>query len=343
MAGYFETSGPMGATDTANSAADDYKRLSGMDPADFKKPALFDHLFGKKKKTKEHGAGSAMALPDTPSPQGTPSPNVATTEAPAISSGKSLLSRILDATDVKNPKYNADGQALVPGTPYTTQQFMQAIQQALGPNGSQPFGMPGGSPPGSPGGNPNTPPGGGLMQPGAMNPLQMGPPPGPGPIDPSAMQALAASRGPVPSPQNPFRGRAAFAAHPPMPPIQSAPEFDPPGGGYFSGGAIRMMRGGYPEHLLYGMPTRYSHGGPDYVQPDGRGDGRSDHVDAKLSPGEFVMDAESVALLGNGDNSAGARKLEEMRQNLRKQKGQALARGHFSPDAKQPGSYLKKS
>jgi hypothetical protein len=104
-----------------------------------------------------------------------------------------------------------------------------------------------------------------------------------------------------------------------------------------------MMRGGYPEMIGYppemghGMPMRhFARGGSDYVPEDGVGDGRSDHVDAKLSPGEFVVDAETVALLGNGSNEAGARKLETMRQEIRRRKGQALAKGKFSPDAPDP-------
>ena len=112
-------------------------------------------------------------------------------------------------------------------------------------------------------------------------------------------------------------------------------------GNYAQGGYLRMMRGGYPSDLMMGMPMRrdYAHG--SYVAEDGQGDGRSDHVEARLSPGEFVMDAESVSMLGNGNNSAGAKKLEQMRQGLRKQKGKALAKGKFSPDAKSPEAYMR--
>lgn len=84
---------------------------------------------------------------------------------------------------------------------------------------------------------------------------------------------------------------------------------------------------------------RYEGGG--YAEGGSRGDGRSDHIEALLSPGEFVMDAETVSLLGNGSSEAGARRLEEMRQAIRKQKGGALSQGKFSPDAKSPLSYLK--
>jgi hypothetical protein len=73
----------------------------------------------------------------------------------------------------------------------------------------------------------------------------------------------------------------------------------------------------------------------------GAGDGRSDSIDARLSDGEYVIDAETVALLGNGSTKAGAAMLDQMRQGIRKQKGKALARGKFSPDAKSPLAYMK--
>lgn len=73
----------------------------------------------------------------------------------------------------------------------------------------------------------------------------------------------------------------------------------------------------------------------------GAGTGRSDEIDAKLSDGEFVMDAETVAMLGDGSSKAGAEKLDEMRRQIRAHKGKALAKGKFSPNAKSPLSYLK--
>jgi len=72
----------------------------------------------------------------------------------------------------------------------------------------------------------------------------------------------------------------------------------------------------------------------------GPGTGRSDEIDAKLSDGEYVMDAETVALLGDGSSKAGAKRLDQFRANIRKQKGKSLAKGKFSPDAKQPERYL---
>ena len=72
----------------------------------------------------------------------------------------------------------------------------------------------------------------------------------------------------------------------------------------------------------------------------GEGTGRSDDIPALLSDGEYVMDAESVALLGDGSGDAGARQLDEMRQNLRKHKATNLQKGGFSHKAKQPHQYM---
>lgn len=72
----------------------------------------------------------------------------------------------------------------------------------------------------------------------------------------------------------------------------------------------------------------------------GQGDARADKVPAMLSNKEYVMDGESMALLGNGDPDAGADRMDQMRSNLRKHKGRAMAKGKFSPDAKAPEGYL---
>lgn len=72
----------------------------------------------------------------------------------------------------------------------------------------------------------------------------------------------------------------------------------------------------------------------------GQGTGRSDDIPARLSDGEYVMDAETVALLGDGSGDAGARRLDEMRQNLRKHKAEKLKKGGFSNKAKAPHQYM---
>jgi hypothetical protein len=94
--------------------------------------------------------------------------------------------------------------------------------------------------------------------------------------------------------------------------------------------------------------TGYAEGGEvmgdmpmDSYAVRGPGTGRSDEIPALLSDGEYVIDAETVALLGDGSTEAGAERLDQFRVNLRKHKGQQLAKGGFSPDAKAPEHYLK--
>jgi hypothetical protein len=114
--------------------------------------------------------------------------------------------------------------------------------------------------------------------------------------------------------------------------------------GFAQGGPTPgYMRGGYPE--LYTQPVRQAFstgGGQNYVGPDhtGAGNGRSDDIEARLSPREYVMDAETVALAGDGDPDAGARQFDRLRKNLRTHKGKALAKGKFSPEAKPIETYM---
>lgn len=78
--------------------------------------------------------------------------------------------------------------------------------------------------------------------------------------------------------------------------------------------------------------------GPTQLVSRGTGaGGREDNIDAKLSENEYVIDAETVSLLGDGSPEAGAKKLDAMREGIRKHKGAALARGKISPNAK-PGA-----
>jgi hypothetical protein len=96
---------------------------------------------------------------------------------------------------------------------------------------------------------------------------------------------------------------------------------------------VAAARGGYITHRARGGALNaLAHGG---------GSGRADTIHAKLSDGEYVMDAETVALLGDGSTKEGARRLDEMRKKLRMQKGKTLAKGSFSPAAKSPLAYLK--
>jgi hypothetical protein len=92
------------------------------------------------------------------------------------------------------------------------------------------------------------------------------------------------------------------------------------------GGALAAKRGGRSRR------TEFAVNGP--------GTGRSDEIPAVLSDGEYVIDAETVALLGDGSSKAGAKKLDDLRVKVRKHKGKKLAKGRFSANAKRPEAYL---
>lgn len=67
--------------------------------------------------------------------------------------------------------------------------------------------------------------------------------------------------------------------------------------------------------------------------------GQDDNVNANLSHGEYVVDADTVAALGDGNNEAGAKKLDVMRTKIRKHKRSAPA-SKIPPKAKDPMAYL---
>jgi len=98
----------------------------------------------------------------------------------------------------------------------------------------------------------------------------------------------------------------------------------------------------YTGYALGGMAGGGMRGMPrDGFAVNGPGTGRSDEIPAMLSDGEYVMDAETVALLGDGSSKAGADRLDQFRANVRKHKGRHLAKGDFSVNAKRPEHYLK--
>ena len=68
--------------------------------------------------------------------------------------------------------------------------------------------------------------------------------------------------------------------------------------------------------------------------------GQMDNVPISASHGEYVMDADSVSALGDGNTDAGAAKLDQMRENLRRHKRSAPPT-KIPPKAKSPEQYLK--
>lgn len=100
--------------------------------------------------------------------------------------------------------------------------------------------------------------------------------------------------------------------------------------GYADGGDVEAPA---LDMVANDLPSRYV---------EGPGDGRDDAIPAAVANGEYIMDAEITALLGNGSSEAGAKVLDEFRENIRRHKGAALAEGRISPDAKPALEYLPK-
>jgi len=97
----------------------------------------------------------------------------------------------------------------------------------------------------------------------------------------------------------------------------------------FTGNPIPFKKGGAvkktskPVHksteviIEMGMPAMHGLG----MFLGGSSCGQDDQVHAVLSDGEFVIPADVVAHLGDGNNNAGAKKLDGMIKNIRKSKG----------------------
>jgi hypothetical protein len=103
---------------------------------------------------------------------------------------------------------------------------------------------------------------------------------------------------------------------------------------------LNYAEGGHIDH----NPEFYSEGGASlanrYVK--GGGDGTSDSVPAMLASGEFVIPADVVSGLGNGDNDAGAQVLDEFMAAIRQHK-RSTRPTELPPDSEGPLAYLEKA
>jgi len=72
----------------------------------------------------------------------------------------------------------------------------------------------------------------------------------------------------------------------------------------------------------------------------GRTMGQADQVPINAAHGEYVMDADTVSALGDGNTDAGAVRLDKMRENIRAHKRSAPPT-KIPPKAKEPIAYLK--
>jgi len=87
-------------------------------------------------------------------------------------------------------------------------------------------------------------------------------------------------------------------------------------------------------------PQFFSEGGLQHRYVQGEGDGTSDSVPAMLASGEFVIPADIVSALGNGDNNSGAGVLDNFLETIRTHK-QDHDPKELPPDSKGPLEYLR--
>lgn len=107
----------------------------------------------------------------------------------------------------------------------------------------------------------------------------------------------------------------------------------------FSGEPIPYKKGGsiLPNMMYEAEEMEYPSGLGRYIAGDTNG--QDDKIPALLSDGEYVVRADDVANLGDGNNAAGAKKLDIGFKKLRKHKGGIINK--LPPKAKSLASYLK--
>lgn len=80
-----------------------------------------------------------------------------------------------------------------------------------------------------------------------------------------------------------------------------------------------MAKGGLPSKYREAAPPGHN---PEFITgltgfyADGRGTGQSDDIPAMLHDGDYVMDADTVAALGDGSSKAGRQALEQFRTQV---------------------------
>lgn len=102
--------------------------------------------------------------------------------------------------------------------------------------------------------------------------------------------------------------------------------------GYAVGGPVDFVPG--PENRMYAR--HYKRG----FAVNGPGTGQSDDIPTMLADGEYVIDADTVAALGDGSSKAGSQILDKFREEIRQHKRSAPV-NKIPPAAKSPLEYLK--
>lgn len=120
------------------------------------------------------------------------------------------------------------------------------------------------------------------------------------------------------------------------PSVANAPYYIPPAGGV--GNDIYMPPEGYrhgydPEFNYFSQPVRARTGGGFR----GSSGGQADDIDAKVSPGEFMIPADVVSAAGDGNTERGFKQFYGLVSQLRKDNGR---KNKLPPKAKSLSTYL---
>lgn len=119
--------------------------------------------------------------------------------------------------------------------------------------------------------------------------------------------------------------------------------------GYATGGHVDvdqhfadiLARRGYPVEMVPGPENRlYRRHMKRGFAVNGPGTGQSDDIPTMLADGEYVIDADTVAALGDGSTKAGSQVLDRFREQIRQHKRSAPV-DKIPPKAKSPLEYLK--
>src|SRR6267154_1266792 len=109
---------------------------------------------------------------------------------------------------------------------------------------------------------------------------------------------------------------------------------------FYGGNQTPEVQGQARGGAISGIDDADPASGSRYMGSSAPGGGVDDTIPARLSNNEYVLDSQTMSMLGDGNPDEGARKIDKFRQNIRKHKGRALAKGRMAPDAKEPEEYL---
>lgn len=160
-------------------------------------------------------------------------------------------------------------------------------------------------------------------------------------LGPDWMRTLLAGLTAAGAFRQPQTGAGALGAPRTRPGLSAFQMATSPGGLNFSvngrGSNVAFAKGGLAQACQ--CLAEGGEAGPFVGYVTGPGGGQDDLIEARLSPGEYVFDADTVAALGDGNNEEGARRLDAMREQIRGHKREAPPT-EIPPQAAPPEEYL---